>query len=63
MIERTEVSGRPATVAYITKDFEPADKKTAQLAKVIFDDGDVVFLNLEKPVEEGQKDVLAVWRS
>jgi hypothetical protein len=44
MIERTMVSGRPATVAYIKRDFTPADKDTWELAKVIFDDGEMVLL-------------------
>ena len=44
MIERQIVNGRPATVAYLTNAFEPADADTAQCIKVLFDDGDVVFL-------------------
>jgi len=49
MIERTEVDGRPATVAYITGDFQPATKEDWELAKIIFDDGEVVFLVNKHP--------------
>jgi hypothetical protein len=49
MIERTMVSGRPATVAYLTRDFQPADKDTWELAKVLFDDGEMVLLSAELP--------------
>lgn len=63
MIERQEVNGRPAVVAYITSDFEPADKASADMAKIIFDDGDVVFVNMKKPAEDvPQEDTLAAWR-
>jgi hypothetical protein len=51
MIVQTTVNGRKATVAYITKDFEPATKEAADLAKVIFEDGEVVFLNMKEPVK------------
>jgi hypothetical protein len=38
------VSGRPATVAYVLRDFTPADKTNWELAKVLFDDGEMVLL-------------------
>ena len=39
VLEKTEVSGRPATVAYLMNDFSVAkDKNTAELIKVVFDD-------------------------
>jgi hypothetical protein len=44
MIVQQNVSGRPATVAYLTSDFEPANDDAYDFAKVIFDDGEVVFL-------------------
>jgi hypothetical protein len=31
-------------LAYVKRDFQPADKDTWELAKVIFDDGEMVFL-------------------
>lgn len=62
MIERTNISGRPATVAYITDDFKPADKSSAQLAKIVFDDGNVVFLNLKKPTADAQSGVRSARR-
>lgn len=51
MIERQEVSGRMATVAYINQAFEPQPKDKATHAKVLFDDGDVAILDL-RPEEE-----------
>jgi len=53
MIEQTTVGGRPATVAYITRGFEPATKATAELIKVLFNDerGGSMFLDA-KPVEK-----------
>jgi hypothetical protein len=44
MIERQTIDGREASVAYLTEDFQPADKEGWYLAKVIFDDGEVVFV-------------------
>jgi hypothetical protein len=44
MIERQEVGGRPAVVAYLTAKFEPTDKDAAQIVKVVFDDGEIRFL-------------------
>jgi hypothetical protein len=58
MIERTMVSGRPATVAYINRDFTPADKTNWELAKVLFDDGEMVFLTNE-PAPAPQPDTTA----
>lgn len=58
MIVSTTVSGRPATVAYITGDFEPAGQETATLAKVLFQDGaepSMVFLDL-RPEDSVRKE-------
>lgn len=44
MSEQTTIGGRGATIAYLTRSFEPATPETFEIAKVIFDDGDVVFL-------------------
>lgn len=43
-IERTTVDGRKATVAYILDDFTPTTPAKATLVKVLFDDGDIMFL-------------------
>jgi len=52
MIERQTIDGRECTVAYITQDFQPADKDNWELAKIIFDDGEVVFVtNVEADIE------------
>ena len=50
MIERQTIDGREATIAYLTAAFEPAGKDDAALVKVIFDDGEQMFL---VPAEEG----------
>lgn len=52
MIERQEVNGKMAYVAYVSYDFDPAPKESADLAKVIFDDGEMVLLDLKVKVEE-----------
>jgi hypothetical protein len=44
MIERQTIEGRGATVAYLDRDFEPAGKDDWSLAKIIFDDGEIVFV-------------------
>lgn len=44
MITRETIDGRGATVAYLTRDFEPTDQDSASLLKVRFDDGEVTFL-------------------
>jgi hypothetical protein len=43
MIQRETVEGRPATVAYLDHDFEPATPETATLVKVMYDDGETAF--------------------
>lgn len=43
MIEQAEIEGKSATVIYMTKAFVPVDKEKAELIKVVFDDGRVVF--------------------
>lgn len=43
------VSGRPATIAYLTADFEPADENNYVIMKVLFDDGDSTFLLSSNP--------------
>jgi hypothetical protein len=44
MIKRETVGGREATVAYMRKDFTPVDDEDdAEMIKIIFDDGDVIF--------------------
>jgi len=44
VIKRETIDGREAFVAYLTRDMEPADEDDAELIKVIFDDGQVMFL-------------------
>jgi hypothetical protein len=44
MIERQTIHSREATVAYLTADFQPATRDTAKLVKVIFEDGETVWL-------------------
>jgi hypothetical protein len=48
MIVNTTVSGRDATVVYMKRDFTPCSDQDYELAKVIFADGDVVFLTPNK---------------
>jgi len=43
MIERRTINGRRAMVAYLTKEFLPADKDDYELVKILFDDGDMMF--------------------
>lgn len=43
MIERQDVEGRSATVAYLTADMQPVGKAKAELVKILFDDGEVRF--------------------
>lgn len=51
MIERQTVDDRPAMVAYLTKDMRPADKDDAEMAKILFDDGEVVFVTFQQASE------------
>ena len=48
MIEHKTVDGRQATVCYLTRAFEPAERDDAYMAKVIYEDGDVAFINLRE---------------
>ena len=49
MIERQTIAGRPATVAYIGMNFEPASRAAYAYARVLFDDGNSMFLVGPKP--------------
>lgn len=44
MIERAEINGRGAIVAYLDSRFNPVPTKDAELVKIIFDDGEVTFV-------------------
>lgn len=58
MIEKQTIDGREAMVAYLNQDFTPASKDDWYLAKVIFDDGQVVFLRNSEDDEEAAGDRL-----
>lgn len=58
MIERQTIEGREAVVAYVTGDMQPAEKEDADLAKVVFDDGEVVWLTLGGEDDEESDDDL-----
>lgn len=44
MIIHQLISGRPAAIAYLTSGFEPATPDDYDIAKVVFDDGDIAFI-------------------
>lgn len=44
MIERQTIDGRDVTVAYLTRDWQPATKDNHDLAKLLFDDGEMILL-------------------
>ena len=46
MIEHQTIGGREATIAYLTAGMEPSPKDGAAMAKVLFDGGDMLLLNL-----------------
>lgn len=50
MIENTTVEGRKAMVAYLKRDFTPADATTAEMVKIVFYDGEVRIAYREKKV-------------
>lgn len=50
MIEKIEVGGRPAMAAYLTATLSPAEKDDAVLIKLIFDDGEVAFVEAKDSV-------------
>ncbi len=41
--ERVVIEGRSATIAYLTNEFVPVGKDEAELVKIIFDDGELIF--------------------
>src|SRR3974390_1374620 len=49
MIERQTINGGEATVSYFGDDFKPTTKESAPNAKVVFDDGEILFLTSNKP--------------
>ena len=43
MLIRTEIDGHPATVVFLTHGWKPVDQDAADMIKVMFDDGRVVY--------------------
>ena len=56
MIESTYIDGKPALVAYLTRDLEPADADAAELVKVLFKDGRSMWLvpQADEPAEDAE---------
>lgn len=48
MLEKTVIEGRPASVAYLDRNFVPVDADDATMVKVIFDDGEVMFATADE---------------
>lgn len=46
MIERIIVGDREATICFFNDAWEPVEQSRASFAKVIYDDGEVEFVNL-----------------
>lgn len=44
MIEHKSIEGRSATIVYLKSNMTPASKDDHDMVKVIFDDGEIVFL-------------------
>ena len=61
MIEQQTINGRKATIAYINADFSPADKDAFKFAKILFDDGEMIFLAAPPP--DPHADAYAPWIS
>lgn len=45
MIEQQTINGRPATIGYLDRNFNPVDKESAAIVKLSFDDGETIFLS------------------
>ena len=43
MIEEATIDGQSAVVAYLTRDLQPASKEAAEMIKIHFADGRIVF--------------------
>lgn len=46
-LEEVTIDGQQGVLAYFNKDFVMVDQKDATMAKVVFDDGRVVFYTVE----------------
>lgn len=53
-IERVNVHGRAGTAAYLTSAFEPSEPDIADMVKIIFDDGAVMFAMFDDDTELAQ---------
>ena len=58
MIERDEIDGKPCTIAYLTRELEPATRDKHDLMKIIFDDGPSLFA-----VADDDDEADDMWRS
>lgn len=50
MIERQVINGKEASVQYLTANFEPATKEVHDVVKLVFDDGNILFLHKPQSV-------------
>jgi len=48
MIVKQEIDGRQATVMYLTQNLKPASENEAELVRVVFEDGESLWLVPEK---------------
>jgi len=44
VIEHRVIDGRKADIVYMKEDFTPCDPEKAELIKVLFEDGEALFL-------------------
>lgn len=49
-LQETIINGRKATVAFMDNEFHPANRDVATMSKVIFEDGEVLFVSLKREV-------------
>lgn len=52
MIEQQTIDGREATIAYMDMDWNPVGKDDAELVKIVFDDGEMLFLTTNRDMGE-----------
>jgi hypothetical protein len=56
MIEKQNINGRQASVAYFSGNFIPADKDRAEFAKIVFEDNlESMILRLKDPDNRSQR--------
>jgi hypothetical protein len=54
MITLGTINNRPATIVFLDDNMDPTSEEAATIVKVIFDDGEILFLRPDRSLTESE---------